>query len=95
MEDVHRAGGVMALLGELQRAGLLNDDGYHIAGDSLIDVLKEWDIKQTDNLQVKNFFRAAPSGKKNIEAFSHEDATPGLNPKLLASRSTCPSKCNR
>ena len=70
MEDVHRAGGVMALLGELQRAGLLNDAGYHIAGDSLIEVLKEWDIKQTDNLQVKNFFRAAPSGKKNIDAFS-------------------------
>jgi len=72
MEDVHRAGGVMALLGELQRAGLLNEQGYHVAGDSLIDVLKEWDIQQTANLQVKNFFRASPSGKKNIEAFSQQ-----------------------
>ncbi len=70
MEDVHQAGGVMAILGELYRAGLLNADGFHVAGDSFMSVLEEWDIKLTKNLQVKNFFRAAPSGKKNIDAFS-------------------------
>ncbi|RLA05227.1 MAG: dihydroxy-acid dehydratase, partial [Gammaproteobacteria bacterium] len=73
MEDVHRAGGVMAILGELQRAGLLSSEGNHVAGDSLQAVLDEWDIKKTDNLQVKNFFRAAPSGKKNIDAFSQQN----------------------
>jgi len=79
MEDVHRAGGVMAILGELHRADLLSTEGFHVAGDSLMAVLEEWDIKQTDNLTVKNFFRAAPSGKKNIEAFSQQTRFPALD----------------
>jgi len=79
MEDVHRAGGVMAILGELHRAGLLNADGFHVAGDSFMSVLEEWDIKLTENLQVKNFFRAAPSGKKNIDAFSQTKRFPSVD----------------
>jgi len=79
MEDVHRAGGVMAILGELQRAGLLSDEGSHVAGESLQAVLNDWDIQLTDNLQVKNFFRAAPSGKKNIDAFSQTSRFPDVD----------------
>ncbi len=79
MEDVHRAGGVMGILGELQRAGLLSDKGNHIAGDSLIEVLKKWDIKQTDSQAVKEFFRAGPSGKKNIDAFSQSAKFPTID----------------
>jgi len=79
MEDVHHAGGVMAILGELDRANLLSAEGHHVAGDSLRAVMDEWDIMKTDNLQVKNFFRAAPSGKKNIDAFSQQARFPALD----------------
>jgi len=79
MEDVHHAGGVMAILGELDRANLLSAEGHHVAGDSLRAVMDEWDIMKTDNLQVKNFFRAAPSGKKNIDAFSQRARFPALD----------------
>ncbi len=79
MEDVHNAGGVMAILGELDRANLLSAEGHHVAGDSLRAVLDEWDIMKTKNLQVKNFFRAAPSGKKNIDAFSQQNRYPALD----------------
>ncbi|PCJ47134.1 MAG: dihydroxy-acid dehydratase [Gammaproteobacteria bacterium] len=79
MEDVHRAGGVMGILGELQRAGLLNDKGNHIAGDSLLEVLQKWDIKQTSDKAVKEFFRAGPSGKKNIDAFSQTAKFPSID----------------
>jgi len=70
MEDVHRAGGVMGILGELDRAGLLENKGNHIAGDSLLEVMAGWDVMQTDSDSVDEFFRAAPSGKINIEAYS-------------------------
>ena len=70
MEDVHHAGGVMGILGELQRAGLLEEDCGHVAGDSLPDVLRQWDIMQTNEEAVQKFFCAAPSGKVNIEAYS-------------------------
>ncbi len=79
MEDVHNAGGVMAILGELDRANLLSAEGHHVAGDSLRAVLEEWDIMKTENLQVKNFFRAAPSGKKNIDAFSQQNRFPTVD----------------
>ena len=79
MEDVHRAGGVMGLFGELHRAGLLASGGSHVAGDSLLEVLNEWDIKLTNNHDVKEFFRSGPSGKKNIEAFSQTAYFPEID----------------
>jgi len=79
MEDVHRAGGVMAILAELYRAGLLDASGYHVAGDSLEEVIKQWDIMQTSNEDVIEFFKAGPSGKKNIEAYSQSSQFPSVD----------------
>src|SRR5437868_14974361 len=60
LEDVHRAGGVMAILGELYRAGLLNRGLPMVPAKSLEDALGRWDIKQTKSESVRKFFMAAP-----------------------------------
>lgn len=64
MEDVHRAGGVMGILGELERAGLLHTDVNHVASDdgSLESVLANYDVMRTESAKVKDFFRAGPAG---------------------------------
>lgn len=70
MEDVHRAGGVMAILGELDRAGLLHRDVPTVHSASLGEALAQWDIIQTDSDAVKTFYRAAPGGVPTTVAFS-------------------------
>lgn len=55
MEDVHRAGGVMGILGELDRAGLLNNDLATVHCDSMLEGLEKWDIVRTSNESVKKF----------------------------------------
>ncbi len=70
MEDVHRAGGVMALLGELDRGGLLHRDVKMIHADSLAEALKKWDIRQSDDPAVIEFFKAAPGNVPTQQAFS-------------------------
>ena len=70
MEDVHRAGGVMALLGELDRGGLLHRDVKMIHAVSLAEALKKWDIRQTDDPAVIEFFKAAPGNVPTQQAFS-------------------------
>ncbi len=72
MEDVHRAGGIMAIMGELARVDLLNMDVCNILGDSLRDTLAMWDIGQTNNEDVQTFFRAAPGRIRSITAFSQD-----------------------
>ncbi len=72
MEDVHRAGGVMALLAELDRAGLLHTDIPTAYSDSLAKALKKWDIRDTSDQSVIDFYRAAPGGVPTQEAFSQE-----------------------
>ena len=72
MEDVHRAGGVMAILGELDRAGLLHSDIPTVHSISLREALIKWDIKQTSDPEVKTFYRAGPAGVRTTEAFSQE-----------------------
>ncbi len=72
MEDVHRAGGVMGILGELQRAGLLHDDTRTVLGISLAEQLAQYDVKQTDSEAVKTFFRAGPAGIRTTQAFSQD-----------------------
>jgi len=83
MEDVHRAGGIPAILGELDRAGLLHADAGTIYGPTLRDALKQWDIVQTKDETVKKFFRAAPGGIITTLAFSQSM----LYPELDADRS--------
>ncbi len=70
MEDVHRAGGVMALLGELDRAGLLNNQLPTIHSATMEEALNRWDIKRTTSDSVRNFFKAAPGGVPTQVAFS-------------------------
>ncbi|MCW8348248.1 dihydroxy-acid dehydratase [Vibrio sp. ZSDZ65] len=72
MEDVHRAGGVMAILGELDRAGLLNSDTRTVLGLSMKEQLAQYDIMQTEDEEVLKFFRAGPAGIRTTKAFSQD-----------------------
>ena len=72
MEDVHRAGGVMGILGELDRAGLLHNTAYHVAGKNLAEVLAKYDIAQSDDAAVRKFFSAGPAGIPTTKAFSQD-----------------------
>lgn len=72
MEDVHRAGGVMAILGELDRAGLINNQTNTVLGLTMKEQLAQYDIMQTESEEVKNFFRAGPAGIRTTEAFSQD-----------------------
>jgi dihydroxy-acid dehydratase len=79
MEDVHRAGGVIAILAELNRAGLLNPNTAHVAGTSLGDVLERFDIMTTQDQAVKDFYRAGPAGIRTTVAFSQDCRYPTLD----------------
>ncbi|OGT01334.1 MAG: dihydroxy-acid dehydratase, partial [Gallionellales bacterium RIFCSPLOWO2_02_58_13] len=79
MEDVHRAGGIPAILGELDRAGLLHADAKTIYSPTLRDALGQWDIVQTGDAEVKKFFRAAPGGVVTTLAFSQSMHYPELD----------------
>ncbi|TWP43405.1 dihydroxy-acid dehydratase [Lentzea tibetensis] len=71
MEDVHRAGGIPALLGELDRAGLLNRDVQSVHSPSLSEWLAEWDIRaESPSATALELFHAAPGGVRTTEAFS-------------------------
>ena len=72
LEDVHRAGGVMAILGELDRAGLLNRGLPMVHSKTLEDALNRWDIKQSRSESVRKFFMAAPGNVPTQVAFSQE-----------------------
>ena len=72
LEDVHRAGGVMAILGELHRANLLNRGMPMVHRKWLEDALGRWDIKQTKSESVRKFFMAAPGNVPTQVAFSQE-----------------------
>ncbi|OEF07987.1 dihydroxy-acid dehydratase [Vibrio genomosp. F10] len=72
MEDVHRAGGVMAILGELDRAGLLNGDTRTVLNMSMKEQLAQYDIMQTDDEDVLKFYRAGPAGIRTTKAFSQD-----------------------
>lgn len=70
MEDVHRAGGVMAILGELDRAGLLNSDIPTILSPTMKEQLAKYDIMQTQDQAIIDFYRAGPAGIRTTKAFS-------------------------
>jgi dihydroxy-acid dehydratase len=73
LEDVHRAGGVMAILGELNRAGLLTTDLPVVHSENLASALASWDVTQTSNEKVMGFYRAAPGGVPTQTAFSQKE----------------------
>ncbi|MGA0614933.1 dihydroxy-acid dehydratase [Paracoccus sp. KR1-242] len=72
MEDVHRAGGIMAILGQLERGGLLHRDTPTVHTPTLGEAIDRWDISRTDSETVHNFFRAAPGGVPTQVAFSQD-----------------------
>jgi dihydroxy-acid dehydratase len=72
MEDVHRAGGIMAILGELGRGGLLNLDQPTVHSATLGAALERWDIASTSSETVQTFYRAAPGGVPTQVAFSQD-----------------------
>lgn len=72
MEDVHRAGGIMAILGQLDQAGLVNRDLPTVHTSSLGEALDHWDISRTSSQNVRDFFLAAPGGVPTQVAFSQD-----------------------
>ncbi|WP_324827257.1 dihydroxy-acid dehydratase [Qipengyuania zhejiangensis] len=70
MEDVHRAGGIMSILGELEKAGLLHTALPTVHSPTMADALDDWDIGRTKNNKVREFFSAAPGGVPTQTAFS-------------------------
>jgi dihydroxy-acid dehydratase len=72
MEDVHRAGGIYAILGELDRAGLIHTHLPTVHSRTLAEALDRWDVKRTDSPSVQEFFRAAPGGVPTQVAFSQD-----------------------
>jgi dihydroxy-acid dehydratase len=72
MEDVHRAGGIMGILGELDRAGLLHRQAGSVHAGSLAEALDRWDVMRTDAASVHDFYRAAPGGVPTQVAFSQD-----------------------
>lgn len=76
IQDVHRAGGIMAILGELFRAGLIDGNCRGVLGMSLEEQLKMYDIRSKDGgvgEEVKKFYLAAPANRRNIEGFSQSE----------------------
>ncbi len=79
MEDVHRAGGVFGILGELERAGLLHHDLPTVHARTMAEALALWDVRYTDDQKRKDFYRAAPGGVPSQEAFSQNKRYPDLD----------------
>jgi len=79
MEDVHRAGGVFGILGELKRANKLHVDVNCVHSESLGEAIDHWDIAISEDEVVKNFFLAAPGGIRTTQAFSQEKVWPSLD----------------
>ncbi|HMM63889.1 MAG TPA: dihydroxy-acid dehydratase [Mesorhizobium sp.] len=72
MEDVHRAGGIFAILGQLDRAGLINRDLPTVHAASLGQAIEHWDISRTGSQSVRDFYLAAPGGVPTQVAFSQD-----------------------
>lgn len=79
IEDVHRAGGIMGILGELDRAGLLNSEMPTVHSPSMKAALAEWDIMQNNDPAVAEFFKAGPAGIPTQTAFSQATRWPTLD----------------
>jgi dihydroxy-acid dehydratase len=79
MEDVHRAGGVMGILGELNRAGLIHNQSPTVHSPTMQAALDKWDVATTSDEEVKKFYRAAPGGISTTIAFSQSMLWPDLD----------------
>jgi len=79
MEDVHRAGGIMGILGEMYRGGLLHGDVRTVHAATMAEAIATWDIKTANDPKVDEFYRAAPGGVRTTQAFSTENRYKALD----------------
>jgi dihydroxy-acid dehydratase len=79
IEDVHRAGGIMGILGELDRAGKLHTDTPTVYSATMKDALDEWDIMRNPSPEVVEFYKAGPGGIPTQVAFSQATRWPTLD----------------
>ncbi len=79
VEDVHRAGGIMAILGELDRGGLLDTSVTTVHSETLADALEVWDVGRGPSSEVVDFYRAGPAGIPTQQAFSQAERWPTLD----------------
>lgn len=79
IEDVHRAGGIMGILGEIERAGLLHSDLPTVHSNSMLEALEKWDIMRNPSPEVIEFFKAGPAGIPTQTAFSQSTRWPTLD----------------
>jgi dihydroxy-acid dehydratase len=79
IEDVHRAGGIFGLLGELERAGLLHSDVPTVHARTLGDAISMWDVMRAHDLKISEFYKAAPGGIATQVAFSQSRRYPELD----------------
>ncbi len=73
MEDIHRAGGIMGILGELNRAGLIHAEVPTVHSDTMGHALAKWDIAVSNEAEIEQFYKAAPGGVRTVEAFSTDN----------------------
>lgn len=73
MEDVHRAGGIMAILGELDRGGLIDASVSAVHAGTLAEALARWDVVQSSSQSTRRFYRASPGGVATQIAFSQDE----------------------
>ena len=79
IEDVHRAGGIFGILGEINRAGLLDAQCPTVHSATMQEALEEWDITLNDDAEVAEFFKAGPAGIPTQTAFSQSTRWPSLD----------------
>jgi dihydroxy-acid dehydratase len=73
MEDVHRAGGMLSIMGELDKGGLVNRDVHMVHSANLGEAMAKWDIGQSEEDDTKRLFTAAPGGVRTTKAFSQDN----------------------
>ncbi len=79
IEDVHRAGGIMGILGELDRAGILHTDIPTVHSKNMAEALEKWDIMRNNDSDLSEFFKAGPAGIPTQTAFSQSTRWPTLD----------------
>ncbi len=73
MEDIHRAGGIMSILGEMYRGGLIHGEVPTVHTATMAEAIAKWDVTQTNDPAVQEFYRAAPGGVRTTQAFSQSN----------------------
>ncbi|MEN8888933.1 MAG: dihydroxy-acid dehydratase, partial [Celeribacter marinus] len=73
MEDIHRAGGIFAILGSMYRGGLIHGDARTVHSETMAAAIAKWDITVANNPEAEQLFKAAPGGVRTTQAFSTEN----------------------